>query len=398
MFSPADTSYLRPSSPLTYAQCQSLQARSLPARSTHVATTASTLIALAVLIVLTTVAHANTSGETIVGVHIVSHATGSEKIADAAPKRELAEVGVTLYAVLETKRGAKRVFYGDTPDRIRVRGRVRQVLPMDQAPSATLAWYKVEPTIETMSNEASGSFRFEKIEYREVIVSDWVRKTTVQANVRPTLTPYRGDDRGGEWENGIGTMRYKLVARTVRGNVASPGIEARRKTSSGGLTDRVHRISLRRDDTFLGLMTEMYGQPYIWASGGSSDRKHQSERLEGSDCADLMVYGIRRLGYKVPYTWTGGLHEYTRSLGKGTIDEARVYVDKKGNPLPFTRVGDLILFPRHVGALVEDRGVKGVLDAEDIMMHTLFASPREQPIGDTSYAETPVELLRWKKR
>ena len=117
-----------------------------------------------------------------------------------------------------------------------------------------------------------------------------------------------------------------------------------------------------------------------------------------------MVYGARRMGKDVPYTWTGGLARHTRRLGKGSLygaDSAGgrdgVYVDADLAPLPFPAVGDLILFPRHVGVLVEDRGTEGVLDAADLMMHTLFDSPKVQAIADSGYAETAVELHRWKR-
>lgn len=361
----------------------------IPGRSTG-------LLTLAAVLALGAGAQASGPGpETVVGAHIVSRVNGSETVADDRPKRTRSDTGVTLHAVIETRRGTARIFYSDAGSTIRVAGRKRAALPLDRAPRAALRWFKIEPTVDTMSNEASGSFRFESIEYRDVPVREWAGRGTVAADVKPTLTPYRGSSA---FEHGIGTMRYKLVADTAAGELSSPGIEARRGRGSGGLSHRVHRVSLRRDDTFLGMMTELYGQPYIWASGGVTDRKHQSEHLEGSDCADLMVYGARRLGYPVSYTWTGGLSTYARVLHKGTLRDDGVYIDKRGAPIPFSAVGDLILFPRHVGALAEDRGVPGVLDSSDIMMHTLFASPREQAIGDTSYGQMDIEILRWKKR
>ncbi len=139
----------------------------------------------------------------------------------------------------------------------------------------------------------------------------------------------------------------------------------------------------------------MFGQPYIWASAGTSNRTHQSERLEGSDCADFVVYGRRRLGEDRDYTWTGSLPDVTRLLGRGRPDKDGIYVDDKGKALPFTRPGDILLFPRHVGVLVADRGEQGVLDRADIMFHTYFASPQQQPVGDTDYRDAPVELRRW---
>lgn len=335
-------------------------------------------------------AHAAQPGQApeVVAVHIVSRVNRPGTIADARAKRARADVGVTLYAVLEVAHGDTPVFFSDAPV-VRLRGRLHTTRAMDQAPPALLLWYKVEPATEDMSNTISGSFRFEAIDYREVLMRSWLFRAGGPADVRPTLTPDRG--------RGVGTMRYKLRALTTTGALSTPGRDARRGPGSGGLDDGVHRVSLRRDDTYLGVMTEMYGQPYIWASAGRNPETHQSERLEGADCADLMVYGARRKGYRIPYTWTGGLHRYTRTLARGTPDMNGVYVDARGQPIPFTRPGDLLLFPRHVGALARDRGVKGVLDTADVMMHTLFASPREQPISETSYAGVAVTVLRWNK-
>lgn len=328
-----------------------------------------------------------TSDERVVAVHIVSRVNQPDAIADDRPKRARVDIGVTLHAVIETERAGTRRFYSEA-GRIRLGRRIHTTLPMARAPRALLRWYRVEPTLENMSNTASGRFRFEPIPYGETPIAPWQQRATAAADVRPTLTP----DRGG----GAGTMRFKLEARTDDGVFATAGAEAHRGSGAGGLRDHVHRVSLRRDDGYLGQLTELYGQPYIWASGGTSDRAHQSERLEGADCADFVVYGMRRLGHAIPYTWTEGLRDHTRNLGSGSPRADGVYVDAGGRPLPFPAPGDLVLFPRHVGALVADRGVPGVLDAADIMAHTLFASPREQPIGDTSYAGLPIELLRWR--
>jgi hypothetical protein len=37
-----------------------------------------------------------------------------------------------------------------------------------------------------------------------------------------------------------------------------------------------------------------------------------------------------------------------------------------------------------------------VLDDEDLMIHTLFDSPKEQAIKDSGYAQYRVELRRWR--
>ncbi len=329
----------------------------------------------------------------VVAVHIVSRIAGTEGAADDGAKHARAEQGVTLSAVIETLEGKKHGYYSDAGESITLGGKSYKTKPFADAPEVTLRWYKVEPVQESLDNTASGDFAYERIEYEAVEMDDCAGESQIEADVRPTLTPDRGE--------GVGTMRYQLRATVGSGSgakeLATPGPEARRGRGSGGLADRVHRVSIRRDDSYIGWLTELYGQPYIWASAGATDGTHQSERLEGSDCADFVVYGWRRLGHDVSYTWTAGLRSYTKKLAAGEARQDGVYVDDDGEPIPFPKVGDLLLFPRHVGVLVEDRGTIGVLDTADVMAHTLFESPHEEAIAETGYAARPVEVLRWKK-
>lgn len=323
----------------------------------------------------------------VIGVHLVSRA-GEGDVADDRPKRALAREPVALHAVLAVRDGGRMVYFTDAGPTIVLAGKRHPARPLAGAPRASFRWLKVEPRVETLSNTESGRFRFEAIAYGETAVAAWRDKPTVAADVHPTLTTDRGD--------GVGTMRFKLVAVTADGTFATAGAEARRGRGSGGLSDAVLRVSLRRDDSYLGFLTELYGQPYIWASAGTSNATHQSERLEGADCADFVIYGRRRMGENRAYTWTGALPQVTRLLSRGRPGPDGVYVDERGAPLPFPRPGDLLLFPRHVGALVADRGRPGVLDRADIMVHAYFASPREQAVGETDYRDEPVEVRRWR--
>jgi hypothetical protein len=315
----------------------------------------------------------------VTAVHLVASVDG--KAASDRPAYARADQTVTLYAVVR----AGDTYYSDAPAPS-LGQRPIAVQPLARGPRVALAWSRIEPTQKTMSNTASGKFRFEQIEYANTAVG--AGDSALVADVRPTLTPDHGD--------GVGTMRYQLTVTQGDRSLATPGLEARRGRGSGGLTDAVMRVTIRRDDSYLGFLTEMYGQPYVWASAGLSDTTHQSERLEGSDCADLMVYGARRLGKRVPYTWTGGLPKITALVAAGSHGADGIYRDKTGRPLPYTRDGDLVLFPRHVGALAEDRGTKGVLDDQDIMIHTLFDSPKAQKIADSGYAHHDVEVRRFR--
>ncbi len=320
----------------------------------------------------------------VVGARIVA-AVGAERASDR-PVRARADQTVTLFAVLEVAAAGRTELYSDAP-RLRLGGRDVTPRPIAQAPRVALRWNKIEPTTANLSNGDGPTFHYEAIGYAATPIARAAGRSTVIADVHPTLTPDYGP--------GLGTMRYQLVAHQGERVIASAGPEARRGKASGGLTDALLRVSLRRDDSYLGFLTEMYNQPYIWASAGTTDATHQSERLEGSDCADFIVYGARRMGAHIAYTYTGSLPKVTRLLAAGTRDATGVYRDATGQPIAFPRPGDLLLFPRHVGAVAVDRGTIGVLDDQDLMMHTLFDAPKEQAIADSGYAGHPVELRRF---
>ncbi|MDB4957264.1 MAG: hypothetical protein JWO36_4833 [Myxococcales bacterium] len=289
---------------------------------------------------------------------------------------------MTLYAVIEL---ADHSVFSDAPE-VRLGNRTLTAQPLAKAPAIDVRWNRIEPADKSYSNTEGGEFHFTAIEYRATEIATGT--SSIIADVRPTLTPDHG--------SGVGTMRFQVVVQQADRTIESPGPSARRGRGSGGLTDEVTRVTIRRDDTYLGYLTEMFGQPYVWASAGLTDRSHQSERLEGSDCADFVVYGARRMGKSIGYTWTGGLPQVTKLLGSGTRGEDGIYRDDTGKPVPFTQPGDLILFPRHVGALVEDRGTLGILDDRDVIMHTLFDSPKQQAIADTGYADQPLEVRRFR--
>jgi len=322
----------------------------------------------------------------VVAVHIVAQV--GDAAASERPAYARRDQPVTLYAAIEVDDG-KRTIYSDAPA-LELRGKRVTAQPLARAPRIALAWNRVEPTEANISNGDGPTFHFETIEYRATAIDGSANRPAIAADVRPTLIT----DHGG----GVGTMRFQLAVTQGDRTLTTPGIDARRGKGSGGLTDAVTRVSIRTDDSYLGYLTEMYGQPYIWASAGLSQSSHQSERLEGSDCADFVVYGARRMGANIPYTWTGALPQVTKLLAPGgTRGEDGVYRDGRGRPLPFTRAGDIVLFPRHVGVLTEDRGQAGVLDDQDLMMHTLFDSPKQQAIADSGYADRPVELRRFKQ-
>jgi hypothetical protein len=117
----------------------------------------------------------------------------------------------------------------------------------------------VEAERDCYSNETpSGKFRWTRIRYVEREVVEWRGKWWVLFH-RADGEPHR-----------LGTfrIRIKVIQRFMDGTrriAKSPGAEA---TDTYGIVDAVHRVTIRRDDTFLGWSTAFFNLPYIWGSAG----------------------------------------------------------------------------------------------------------------------------------
>jgi hypothetical protein len=264
-----------------------------------------------------------------------------------------------------------------------------KIVKPETHPDIRLRWYKVEPKGDSYNNTAGG-FHWDLIEYQEHPMGSWGQKWQMPADAHPVGYP---DTHGG-----LGTMAFKVEVKIGKKVFSSPGKE---NIFRGGLSDEVTRVAFRRDDTFLGYLTELFNTPYIWGSAGYPPEKHQAERLIGSDCADFVVYGVRRTGKNVPYRGSWHLPLSAVAIAKADrIDSNGRYIQKNGKPVVIGKdavhLGDLLLFPGHVGALVADRQPEGVLDIKDVMIHTFWAPPTEEPIEKTAYADSAVRVLRWK--
>ena len=232
-------------------------------------------------------------------------------------------------------------------------------------------WFKVEPTVGAIDN-TTPSFHFEPVTYVETPLSACDDRLECPGDVAPSrLAPVSALP-------GVGTMAFKVRVTLADGRtVETPGLES---TKWGGLTKDVFRVVVRRDETLLGYASELLNTPYIFGSAGP-DGRNQSDLLIGADCADLVIYGRRRSGKKAEYTSSYGIDQQARPLKAGTA----------------VRVGDVIHFPntRHVALLYEDNEPIGVLNAEDLILHTCWAPPTVQPLGETGCASEPMRVLRF---
>ncbi len=250
------------------------------------------------------------------------------------------------------------------------------------APVKGTTWFKLEPTTGSIDN-TTPSFHFADIGYVRTELTACRGKLECAADVRPTALPMTLE--------GVGTMGYQVEVVFEGGKIVStPGLDSR---EYGGLSRKVHKVAVRRDDSYLGYLTELFNTPYIFGSAGP-DGRNQSDLLIGSDCADLAVYGQRRLGKKTPYVSSYTIDTLAKPVATVKAAGGAIrFGDKEGE----LKAGDVIHFPssRHVGILWEDRAPVGELGPEDLMVHTCWAPPKIEPIWASGCSSFPTRFLRF---
>ncbi len=241
----------------------------------------------------------------------------------------------------------------------------------------TITWYKVEAEKPVYNNWWEGWFEFETPAYKETKVSekDW----SILADAKPT-------EKLKDVNEGLGTIRYKVEFYYNGKKVSTPGKES---TDYQGITNDVHKISFRKDDSFTGWLTSFFNLPYIYGS-----TEYQVENSIGMDCADFVIAAYKKTGYDTPYTHVTGLYKYSDIIAKEKdvkITNEDFY--HKGKPLAFgkdVKEGDLLIFAdSHVGVLFKDKSdpngkfkgeADGVLNKYDIMIHIYFDNPKYEKL------------------
>lgn len=305
--------------------------------------------------------------------------------AEAADVLASANDVVVLHAAVRTKAPGRRcVLFTDAP---KPRTRCRVVAPPSDV---DVVWSKIEPTRPWYDNLAKGAFSPATITYAQ---RDWdVDGWRVVADVSPQLR--RGLPVGG-------TMRFSVRV------VLKDGTERAAKAPVGpyvggvGRAKDARRVTLRAGDDYLGFLSELGGVPYVFGSATIGREVHQAERAVGVDCADLMIYGLRRMGHDLPYISSRTMGPYSRSV----VDRVRTlrgdtYLDGEGSSVVVgpsgVQPGDWIIFEGHVGAFHTDRGTPGVLDRDDLIVHTAWAEVAIQSLGESGWGERPFEVRRAK--
>jgi poly-gamma-glutamate capsule biosynthesis protein CapA/YwtB (metallophosphatase superfamily) len=161
-----------------------------------------------------------------------------------------------------------------------------------------------------------------------------------------------------QWHCGSIRVRARAV---VDGKIReTPVLELRRFIGSG----------------FRAAISEQFGLPYLFGSGQLSENSDTGPETNlGADCANFVVYALRRQGQRVPWSDPKKLRDDldvdARSAVPGT---AKITAED-------LQRGTIVHLGTHVAAVMEDRQPVGILDENDLVAHQLGGAPEILTLG-----------------
>jgi hypothetical protein len=146
-------------------------------------------------------------------------------------------------------------------------------------------------------------------------------------------------------------------------------------------TQHTREVVIRRDNSYVGYVTELIGTPFVFLPK-KTKQGHQTDLRLGADCVATLIYGQRRLGLRIPYVGPGGLDHFTQ------------VVPRKDNQQPIAQ-GDLLHFGGQTAVVSKDLPPVGLLNNEDLIIHSYHQLVEEIPLFKATYARAPFEVRRW---
>lgn len=166
------------------------------------------------------------------------------------------------------------------------------------------------------------------------------------------------------------------------------------------------QIAIRPGDSYTDYLMETLGTPFLMMPRRTPGGFHQAGDRMGFDCAGLAVYGARRMGLDVGYLGPSGIMEYLEPVVPGLFfpdgsDSLRIYRNAGGECVPVgpgaLQPGDIVHFRCQVSVFLEDMGVPGVLDSEDILIQSWFDGTMICTIAENGFYGLPLRVLRWRR-
>ena len=176
-------------------------------------------------------------------------------------------------------------------------------------------------------------------------------------------------------KTGCGAIRLKARTEINHRIRETPAIEIRRFAGSG----------------FRAAIMEQFQLPYLFGSGEMRDGTSTGpETGWGADCANFVVYALRRQGRRIPWCNPRQLRKYLEPLAQSAEPGA---LKINGQDMA---EGLIIHFGNHVAVVMEDRPPLGTLDVTDLVAHQLEGAPEMVSLGEllTRRSNPRFDLLR----
>lgn len=143
----------------------------------------------------------------------------------------------------------------------------------------------------------------------------------------------------------------------------------------------VVQIVCRANNEYAGFLSELFNTPFILVPAAIPSLGHQSDLRMGSDCAEFLIYGKRRQGFNIPYCGPKGIVNYLEA-----VDRDSLYG------------GCIIHYGEQVALLYNDRGIKGKLDDEDILLQCYERGPELIAVKKSEFRNQRYKAFRWKPK
>lgn len=131
---------------------------------------------------------------------------------------------------------------------------------------------------------------------------------------------------------------------------------------------------------------EGFGLPYVFGATFLRDGDFTGpETLIGSDCANFIIAALRKTGQPIGWGAPADLRKALQAVPRETAITAED-VER----------GIIVDFDTHMTLLMEDRGQRGTVDAEDVLAHHLEGFPELISVGELMYRRSyqSFRLLR----
>jgi hypothetical protein len=187
---------------------------------------------------------------------------------------------------------------------------------------------------------------------------------------------------------------HRIAAHLVWNGLAlsAPGPES---SSKDYATASAVDVVVRRDDSYVGLLSELLGTPFVLGPTYVTGLGHETDRRVAADCVALVIYGRRRLGEGVPYMAPAALRERLT-----VVDKAGSLVDSNDRPVRVGPLlpGDVLYFGFQTAVVSDGLSADGYLTRSTKIIHTYHGLAEEVEVSDLPYRRSAVEILRWNVR